>query len=233
NCLDERLWAAAEMWRSMRDRRAHAFFLARGDAAVRAIGTEDPQNWRDVGALAAWAYALSEEGEASLRSAIVARTTAAADVIAKRARGNAWRIPMVEANYVWGSNGVAANYAMQLLVADAIRPEPAYREAAAEIVHYLLGRNAVATSFVTGAGPHSVRHPHHRPSGADDIDAPWSGLLAGGPDRQRRDPLLARLPPETPPAKLYLDAQGSFASNEVAINWNAPLVFVLAGLQAE
>jgi endoglucanase len=28
---------------------------------------------------------------------------------------------------------------------------------------------------------------------------------------------------------MYLDEQASYASNEVAINWNAPLVFVLAG----
>ncbi len=233
NCLDERLWAAAEMWRSTRDRRAHAFFLARSEAAIRAIGSDDPQNWRNVGALAAWAYALAPEGDEGLRKAIAARTIAAADGIADRARRNPWRIPLVEANYVWGSNGVAANYGMQLLVAHAIRPDPAYRDAAAEIVHYLLGRNAVAISFVTGAGAHSVLHPHHRPSAADAIEAPWPGLLAGGPDRQRRDPLLRGLPRETPPAKSYRDAQGSFASNEVAINWNAPLVFVLAGLQGE
>ncbi len=59
------------------------------------------------------------------------------------------------------------------------------------------------------------------------------GLLAGGPDRERRDPLLRGLPRDTPPAKLYLDEEGSFASNEIAINWNAPLVFVLAGLQGK
>jgi endoglucanase len=28
---------------------------------------------------------------------------------------------------------------------------------------------------------------------------------------------------------MYLDEEGSYASNEVAINWNAPLVFLLAG----
>jgi endoglucanase len=27
---------------------------------------------------------------------------------------------------------------------------------------------------------------------------------------------------------MYLDEQASYAGNEVAINWNAPLVFVLA-----
>jgi hypothetical protein len=29
---------------------------------------------------------------------------------------------------------------------------------------------------------------------------------------------------------MYLDEQDSYASNENAINWNAPLVFLLAGV---
>ena len=32
-----------------------------------------------------------------------------------------------------------------------------------------------------------------------------------------------------PPAKDYVDDQASYASNEIAINWQAPLVFLLAG----
>ena len=30
---------------------------------------------------------------------------------------------------------------------------------------------------------------------------------------------------------MYLDVQESFANNEVVINWNAALVFLLAGVQ--
>ena len=33
---------------------------------------------------------------------------------------------------------------------------------------------------------------------------------------------------DRPPAKMYLDDQASYATNEIAINWNAPLVFLLA-----
>ena len=39
--------------------------------------------------------------------------------------------------------------------------------------------------------------------------------------------------PDLPPAKMYLDEWESYASNEIAINWNAPLVFVLAALLPE
>ena len=60
---------------------------------------------------------------------------------------------------------------------------------------------------------------------------PWPGLLAGGPDRRKQDPAMQKMD-DLPPAKMYLDEQDSYATNEIAINWNAPLVFVLAGLIA-
>ena len=37
--------------------------------------------------------------------------------------------------------------------------------------------------------------------------------------------------PDLPPAKMYVDVEESYASNEIAINWNAPLVFLLAAFQ--
>jgi endoglucanase len=41
------------------------------------------------------------------------------------------------------------------------------------------------------------------------------------------DPVLtAKFSASTPPALCYADDQGSYASNEIAINWNAPMVFV-------
>ena len=67
-------------------------------------------------------------------------------------------------------------------------------------------------------------------SGADGIDQPWPGFLVGGPNSGRSDPAMrAKVPAGLPPAKAYIDDQEAYAANEVAINWNAPLVFLLAG----
>jgi len=85
---------------------------------------------------------------------------------------------------------------------------------------------------VTQVGRRPFHNPHHRPSGADANAEPWPGLLSGGPNRYGGDPVIDALP-ATPPARRYKDDQGSYASNEVAINWNAPLVFLLAGLLPE
>ena len=75
-------------------------------------------------------------------------------------------------------------------------------------------------------------NPHHRPSGADGLTAPWPGMVSGGPNRSPGDPAMrAKLKTGMPPAKMYLDDEAAYAANEIAINWQAPLVFLLAGVQ--
>ena len=106
------------------------------------------------------------------------------------------------------------------------------KDPALDNLHYLLGRNTFSLSWVTQVGANPFRRPHHRPSGADANAEPWPGLLSGGPNRQRQDPAMAkRLPGGLAPAKSYLDDPEAYAANETAINWNAPLVFLLAGVQ--
>ena len=102
-----------------------------------------------------------------------------------------------------------------------------YLNAALSNADYILGRNATGYCFVTGAGTKSTMRPHHRPSVADGILEPVPGLLAGGPNPGKQDKCnYAFSEPET----TYVDDDCSYASNEIAINWNAPLVYLLNGL---
>jgi endoglucanase len=157
------------------------------------------------------------------------RTAQAAQAIVERTRKNPYHVSLQARDYVWGSNGVAANYGLELLVANALAPDPNFVETAQDNLHYLLGRNTFSLSWVTQLGANPYHHPHHRPSGADKNDEPWPGLLSGGPNAGRQDAVLKKLPEGLPPAKVYADDQNSYASNEIAINWQAPLVFILAG----
>jgi len=102
-------------------------------------------------------------------------------------------------------------------------------DAARDNLHYLLGRNTFSLSYVTQLGEHPFQHPHHRPSGSGKQAGPWPGLLSGGPNAARQDAVLAALPKDLPPAKVYADQQASYASNEICLNWQASLVFLLAG----
>jgi endoglucanase len=228
NCGDERLWADAELWRTTGDEVYQRYFLEHYKEYLKTIRTTGPQSWGNVAPLALWTYALAGRKESGASDEIREATLKAADEIVSRSARNGYRISMTPLDYVWGSNGVAANYGMQLLVSNVFHADPRYVQTALENLHYLLGRNAFSLSWVTRLGENPFRHPHHRPSEMDGNPEPWPGLLSGGPNRTRSDSAMKKLP-DLPPAKMYLDETASYASNEVAINWNAPLVFLIAG----
>lgn len=226
DCSDERLWAAAELWRTTKAQEYEAYFLGNWEKFRPHIADDRPPAWPQVAPFAVWGWALAGgPGADKIRPLILE----AADRLAERTARNGYRVSLTTKDYVWGSNGVAANYGVQLLVAHRLQPKAGYRAAALDNLHYLLGRNCFSLSFVTGVGANPFRRPHHRPSGADSNAEPWPGLLAGGPNSRRQDPAMKKLPEGLPPAKMYLDEEESYATNEVAINWNAPLVFLLAG----
>jgi endoglucanase len=229
SCADERFWAAAELWSRTGTAADEEYVLAHYREFLPLLRDVNPPSWNSVGALGLWSYALGIGGHQGVRDEITRGIFAAADAIVARTASHPYRISLTTKDYVWGSNAVAANYAMQLLIANRIRPNAAWRDAALDNLHYLLGRNTFSLSFVTGLGANAVMHPHHRPSAADSNDAPWPGLLSGGPNGRKQDPAMQKLP-DLPPAKMFIDDQASYASNEIAINWNAPLVFVLAAV---
>ena len=232
DCRDELLWAAAELWRTTRKSTYEGYFLAHFTEQLQTIRAVGPPSWPRVAPLGLWTYVLGEGSNQEAVTAIRQASVKAADEIVERTNKNGYRISLTTRDYVWGSNGVAANYSVQLLVANAMQPDSRYAQAAAENLHYLLGRNTFSLSWVTQLGEHPFLHPHHRPSQSDSKPAPWPGMLSGGPSQYRQDAAMKRLG-NLPPAKMYLDDWESYATNEIAINWNAPLVFVLAGLLPE
>jgi endoglucanase len=116
--------------------------------------------------------------------------------------------------YSWGGNGSVARQVVLLQAAHRLSPKPEYRQTALDALGYLFGRNPFGRSFVTGVGDQPPLHPHDRRSGADQITEPWPGYLVGGPN---------------PGANDWHDLQEDFRTNEIAINWNAALIYALAG----
>jgi endoglucanase len=133
--------------------------------------------------------------------------------------------------FKWGSNSDVANMAVIKLAAYKISSDKKYLASVQGDIDYMLGRNATGYCFVTGYGSKQVIHIHHRPSGADGITEPYPGFLAGGPNTIVLDdcPGITR---SKFPAKSFSDAECSYSTNEVAINWNAPLFFVLGAMDA-
>ena len=71
-------------------------------------------------------------------------------------------------------------------------------------------------------------HPHHRPSVSDAVVEPVPGMLVGGPNPAQQDH-CAYLFKE--PETSYVDSDCAYAANEIAINWNAPIVYLVNALQ--
>lgn len=227
NDSDERLWAAAELFLARGDAGTHAYF--RTNYATGGIITNE-MAWPDVRALAQIAYLRGTRAgiDGAIQQAIRTSLTTNCGAIITLRDDSGFRTALSPGGYNWGSNSAVLNKAVLLLVGRESGGPAEWEAAALEQLHYVLGTNVHALSFVTGIGERTVMHPHHRPSAADGVLAPVPGLIAGGPNRFiTQDPVLqARFTSSTPPAFCYIDDQGSYASNEIAINWNAPLVFV-------
>ena len=138
-----------------------------------------------------------------------------------------------ESDFVWGSNsekcagrGIAQMYEYALS-----NNNKTYKEAALSTIDYLFGRNATGYCYLTGFGTQQVMHPHHRISASDGIKAPLPGLLAGGANAGKQDAANVPSYPSSSPDEAYQDHEGSYASNEIAINWNAYLVALLGWLR--
>jgi len=231
NCADERLWAAAELWRTTGEAAYHQFFLNNYAAYLPTVDSPPAENWSMMAPMALRTYVLSRRkgADAKAKAAIRNRILTAARAIVESTAANPYHVSLKPTDFVWGSNGIAAQYGMDLMIANVIAPNPEFVNTARDDLHYLLGRNTFSLSWVTQVGQHSVLHPHHRPSGSGEEPGPWPGLLSGGPNAGRQDAVLAALPAGLPPEKDYADDTASYASNEIAINWQANLVFLLAG----
>ena len=142
---------------------------------------------------------------------------------------NPYRIALEQ--YEWGSNSDILNQAMILCYAHRISGAEKYLLGAEQINDYIYGKNATGYCFLTGFGTKQAMNIHHRPSGADGIEAPVPGFIVGGPNDHRQDKSSVSYSSEFP-AKAYEDVEESYASNEVCLNWNAPAVFVLGYLES-
>lgn len=155
-----------------------------------------------------------------------------ADDLLVKQNNNPYRISLEQFN--WGSSCDISNFSMVFAYAYELTGERKYYYAVCESLDYLFGKNATGYSMVTGFGYQQVLFPHHRASGADGIPEPVPGFVIGGPNSERQDHISKTEwgveYPHLEPAKSYVDLEGSWASNEVCINWNAPLVFSLAFL---
>jgi endoglucanase len=225
---DELQWAAAELYLATKQDSTLAAVPA------PAVDSADVPSWGSVGTLALVSL-MTHVGElpnAAYAATIFRPLVALAQSLRAVADTTAYGIAMgARTDFVWGSSAVAANQGLVLVQAYRITRDTSYLRAAVANLDYLMGRNPTGYAFVTGVGEKTPMSPHHRPSAADTVVAPVPGLLVGGPNPGQQDHCPGY--PSSLPALSYVDAQCSYASNEIAINWNAPIAYLSAAIDAE
>ena len=230
---DEKQWAAVELTLATgRDSFWIAAFPGRRFAGAKSIPA-----WPDVSALGLMSAFTNMGALAGFDTTGMSRTfKTLAEEATYRLLENPYGVPVEEGDMYWGSTAVTGNVALTSLKWYLASRDTSFRNAALAAVDWILGRNALGVSLVTGFGAVSPQKPHHRPSGADSIAAPIPGFVVGGPNNGREDEDACAANdveyPSALPALAWVDAECSYASNEVAINWNAPLVALLGILQA-
>ena len=225
---DEKVFAGMEL------------FISTGDASYKPT-----LNSNEASIVPAWPemYGLAVYGAASHPTEAGSEAATAKTMLTDIANEFAYvatkgfGVVMSNEDFVWGSNAVAGNQGVFLLHAYYVTGEQKYYEAAKKVVDYLLGKNPLDMSFLTGFGTKSPKLPHHRPSTADKVTDPVPGMIVGGPQPggedvgskswECKDYTSGKMP-----ATAYIDDRCSYATNEVAINWNAPFAYLVGALEA-
>lgn len=224
---DDRLWAAAEMWETtgetqyLKDFEERAVVVEsgrrRGQDSTSNKKIDEDWDWGNVRNMGMFTYALSKrEGRNSeLLESVRQDIIAVADAIVANAKRDVYDRPLVR--YYWGCNGTVARQVINLYVAYRTSQKQEYINTALDAIGHIFGRNYYGRSYVTGLGHNPPMNPHDRRSGADGIKEPWPGYLVGGG--------LS--------ATGWQDVQDDYRTNEIAINWQAGLVYALAGFLGE
>lgn len=253
---DEFYWAACELYLTTgdssyyKDMKKSDFFLEvpetmDGGESVGSIGSFD---WGHTAALGTMSLALNKK---ELSSDDVEEITESlcetADKFIRLEENQGYGLPYGQSTisytdsdegYIWGSNSVVADNSIIIAYAYMLTGNDKYLDGVIGGMDYLLGRNAMDNSYVTGYGENAIKNPHHR-FWSNQIDKAFpsapSGVLSGGPNSGMQDPWVQGIgwkKGAIKPQKCYIDHIEAWSVNECTINWNAALAW-LTGFTAQ
>lgn len=228
NFTDELFWAACELFATTKES-SYLLTVRKGINASFKLSSRNNVMMPGLYTLFRLKNALPKRSFAVIEEA-QQRFLAFADTIASGINRSAFKTVMgkSKSDFNWSSNSNAANQGIVLIKAYLLTKNKKYIDQALINLDYILGRNATGYCFVTGLGSKSPMHPHHRQSVSDGIAEPVPGLLAGGANPGKQD----KCPYDfSDPETTYSDTDCSYASNEIAINWNAPMVYLANAIE--
>lgn len=229
NPNDELFWAKVELYITTKD-----------DGYLPTIPSNFPvASWQNVGILGCYSLLhnkaiLTDLGKGSL-TMVENIVLNIATVRNSSYISSAYKTLILSGDFYWGSNSVHLNALLNHYFAYKILQKKEYLEAISHSFDYILGKNPLSLSFVTKYGVNSPTNPHHRISITSKI---IPGMVVGGSNPRNTEDCADYYSFETSYGTrlaplCYFDDICSYSTNETAINWNAPLVFVVTCLLNE
>lgn len=231
---DEFYWAAAELYLATGDKMYENHLTSYELHNDPEVFVADGFDWRYTAPLGLLQLATApsgiEEGD-ELRETVIEGAQQYLDNVDEHPYGLSYAPE--DGVFAWGSNNLVLNNMVVLSVAYDLTEEAEFREGVLHGMDYILGRNALNQSYVTGYGTNDVVNQHSRWY-ANQLDPslpnPPPGSLSGGPNSevQTWDPVAEANLTGCAPQLCFIDDIDSYATNELTINWNSTLAWVSA-----
>jgi endoglucanase len=225
NVADEQYWAAAEL------------YITTGERSYKRAVESSPLHRADVFNVNGFDWgnvaALGRLDLAAQRNIGRRSVLEGADNILALQRRQPWGQPYAPADnfWAWGSTSQILSNMVVLAAAYDLSRQHEYRDAVVEGMDFLLGRNALNISYITGYGDVFAQNQHSRWYAHQlnaELPHPPNGAVAGGPNSGIQDPVAQELLRDCVPRPqfCYIDDINSWSTNEITINWNAALSWV-------
>jgi endoglucanase len=246
NVTDEFYWAAAELYITTK-KPAYKEFLTKSPywKQVPALSTQSgadaglptPMTWGNVQSLGSLSLAVVPGALSGAEIEEVRKNIAAtADAYLDIAKKEGYRTPFRAGpkGYPWGSNSFVLNNLIVIALAHDFTRDVKYLSGVAEGMDYLMGRNPLDQSYVSGYGERPLENPHHRFwafQANSKLPKVPPGVVSGGPNSGLEDPYVQAAGLKgCAPQKCFVDHIEAWSANEITINWNSPLAWVAAFL---
>ncbi len=224
---DDRIWIAAELFKTTGNP-TYERFLQQKYSNIITI-KPDAFSWMNTLAFGQWAYLTNKHADETLKIKVKEAFLSYADAAVKQIAADGYACSLRNDEYTWASSRIAIAKGNMLVLAYQLEPKIEYLYGAMDQVHYILGRNTNGVSYLTGAGTKTPQNVHNRIHESTGIRVP--GQLVGGPNNwPGGDPIQVKAisTSKMPPAKVYFDVSGSYSTNEYAIDYTAPVTYILS-----
>lgn len=233
---DELFWAATELYLTTGDEAYLDMLRASPLWAADTLSPGGAFDWRNVAGfarlqLALYGTGLPDVDRDAIRNSVLSAARHFLSLQKTEPFGVVYRPE--DGRYDWGSNQLMLQNIIVLSAAFDLSGEKTYLDGAREGMDYILGRNALALSYITGYGTRAAKNQHSRwyaHQRDSQLPNPPVGSLAGGPNSTLVDDVARQHLKGCAPQTCYADDIEAYGSNEIAINWNAPLVYVASFL---